>query len=177
MVLSLFSKKKTPEQKVKQPFALDMDLERQRQLLKMQRTLEEMREIIDVKYQKIDQKETKAKDLIREKKKNEAKRQLKILKGMLEEIAKQENMYQILEKTKIQLESTADTSKIVEILKDPFSRQIIRTEDERSREFIEELFVDQGEKDEVFQGINRLLDDLVDVCYDEEIEIMYKKYE
>ncbi len=114
-MLGLFGKKKAPEQKVKELPSQEMELERQRKLVNMHKNLEEMKGKIEVYYQKVDQKQAEVKKLIREKKKNEAKRKLQILKTTQEELGKLESMCVILEKTKIQLEVANDTSKLVDV--------------------------------------------------------------
>jgi hypothetical protein len=176
MVLGLFGKKKAPEQKVNQPSAQDMELERQRKLVNMQKTLEEMREKIEVYYAKCDQKQAKVKELIRQKKKNEAKRQLQVLKAIQEELAKQENMCIILEKTKIQLEVAADTSKMVDVFKDAVSLQ---KEAEKNREFLEDFLIDKREMDEQNKEIGNLLNDIAAGTEEEkeEIDDLYKELE
>jgi len=171
-------KKKAPEEK-KPPVAKldhDAELERQRKLVSMQKTLEEMRDKIDVGYRRIDEKQEKVKDLIRQKKKTEAKRQLQILKTYQEELAKQENMCIILEKTKIQLEVAADTSKMVEVFKDAATLQ---KEAEKNREFLEDFLIDKKEMDEQNKEIGNLLSDIAagDEQEKEDIDDMYKELE
>jgi len=176
MVLGLFGKKKAPEQKAPIPSAQDADLERQRKLVQMQKTLEEMRSKIDLGYQKIDEKQERVKELIRQKKKNEAKRQLQVLKTFQEELAKQENMCIILEKTKIQLEVAADTSKMVDVFKDAVSLQ---KEAEKNREFLEDFLIDKREMDEQNKEIGNLLNDIAagDEQEKDELDEMYKQME
>lgn len=177
MVLGLFGKKKAPEQ-TKAPVQSNQDaeLERQRKLVQMQKTLEEMREKIEIGYKKVDEKQEKVKDLIRQKKKNEAKRQLQVLKTFQEELAKQENMCIILEKTKIQLEVAADTSKMVDVFKDAVSLQ---KEAEKNREFLEDFLIDKREMDEQNKEIGNLLSDIAagDEQEKEELDDMYKELE
>ena len=176
MVLGLFGKKKAPEQKAPVVSNQDAELERQRKLVSMQKTLEEMREKIEIGYRKIDEKQDKVKDLIRQKKKNEAKRQLQVLKTYQEELAKQENMCIILEKTKIQLEVAADTSKMVEVFKDAASLQ---KEVDKNREFLEDFLIDKKEMDDQNKEIGQLLSDIAagDEQEKEEIDDMYKELE
>jgi len=176
MVLGLFGKKKAPEQKPNQPSAQDMELERQRKLVNMQKTLEEMREKIEVYYERVDQKQAKVKELIRQKKKNEAKRQLQVLKAIQEELAKQENLCIILEKTKIQLEVAADTTKMVDVFKDAVSLQ---KEAEKNREFFEDFLIDKREMDEQNKEIGNLLNEIAagDEQEREEIDDLYKELE
>jgi hypothetical protein len=177
MVLGLFGKKK-PEEKKGIPTTKDQDqeLERQRKLVSMQKTLEEMREKIEIGYKKIDDKQAKIKDLIRQKKKNEAKRQLQVLKTYQEELAKQENMCIILEKTKIQLEVAADTSKMVDVFKDAVSLQ---KEAEKNREFLEDFLMDKREMDEQNKEIGNLLNDIAigDEQEKEELDNMFAEME
>lgn len=175
MVLGLFGKKKA-EPKVVQPSAQDAELERQRKLVQMQKTLEEMRNKIEVGYAKIDDKQAKVKELIRQKKKNEAKRQLQVLKTFQEELAKQENMCIILEKTKIQLEVAADTSKMVDVFKDAVSLQ---KEAEKNRDFLEDFLMEKKEMDDANKEIGQLLNDIAagDTEEQEELDDMYKALE
>jgi len=176
-MLGMF-KKKAPEQKQAPAPKLNPndELERQRKLVQMQKTLEEMREKIDVGYRKIDEKQAKVKDLIRNKKKTEAKRHLQILKTFQEELAKQENMCIILEKTKIQLEVAADTSKMVDVFKDAVTLQ---KEAEKNREFLEDFLIDKKEMDEQNKEIGQLLNDIAagDLQEQEDIDEMYKELE
>jgi len=176
MVLGLFGKKKAPEQKQNTPSIQDAELERQRKLVQMQKTLEEMRQKIEIGYQKIDDKQAKVKDLIRQKKKNEAKRQLQVLKTFQEELAKQENMCIILEKTKIQLEVAADTSKMVDVFKDAVSLQ---KEAEKNREFLEDFLIEKKEMDDQNKEIGQLLSDIAagDEQEKEELDDLYKELE
>jgi hypothetical protein len=174
-MLGLFGKKK-PEEKKAAPVNQDAELERQRKLVSMQKTLEEMREKIEIGYKKIDDKQAKIKDLIRQKKKNEAKRQLQVLKTYQEELAKQENMCIILEKTKIQLEVAADTSKMVDVFKDAVSLQ---KEAEKNREFLEDFLMDKREMDEQNKEIGNLLNDIAlgDEQEKEELDNMFAAME
>jgi len=176
MVLGLFGKKKPEQKQAPVVSNQDQELERQRKLVSMQKTLEEMREKIEIGYKKIDDKQEKVKELIRAKKKNEAKRQLQVLKTFQEELAKQENMCIILEKTKIQLEVAADTSKMVDVFKDAVSLQ---KEAEKNREFLEDFLIDKREMDEQNKEIGNLLSDIAagDEQEKEEIDDMYKELE
>jgi len=176
MVLGLFGKKKPAEQKPNPTAVQDAELERQRKLVQMQKTLEEMRQKIEVGYAKIDDKQARVKDLIRQKKKNEAKRQLQVLKTFQEELAKQENMCIILEKTKIQLEVAADTSKMVDVFKDAVSLQ---KEAEKNREFLEDFLIEKKEMDDQNKEIGQLLSDIAagDEQEKEELDDLYNELE
>ncbi len=93
MVFGLFGGKKdkaAPKQQT--PLPQDQELERQRKLVQMQKTLEEMKEKIDIGYKKLEDKQMRIKELIRQNKKTEAKRQLQVFKCLQDELAKQENM-------------------------------------------------------------------------------------
>jgi len=176
MILGLFGPKKAPEQKPKQPSAQDVELERQRKLVGMQKTLEEMREKIEAYYQRVDQKQAKVKELICQRKKNEAKRELQILKAIQEELAKQENLCIILEKTKIQLEVAADTTKMVDVLKDGISLQ---KDIEKDREFLDGFIIEKREMDEQNREISNLLSEIAGGTEQEQEEIdeLYQEYE
>ena len=176
MVLGLFGKKKKAAPVVQTPSAQDMELERQRKLVSMQKTLEEMKQKIDLGYAKVDQKQGIVKDLIRQKRKNEAKRQLQVLKTFQEELAKQENMCIILEKTKIQLEVANDTTKMVDVFKEA---SVMQKEMERNREFLEDYMLDKREMDEQNREISTLLSDIAagDEQEREEIDDLYKQFE
>lgn len=178
MVFGLF-KKKEEKPKVNQPDPKQIqeaDLERQRKLVQMQKTLEEMREKIEIGYKKLDEKQNKIKELIRQKKKNEAKRQLQVFKTFQEELAKQENMCIILEKTKIQLEVASETSKMIDVFKDAMTLQ---KEAEKNREFLEDFLLDKKEMDDQNKEIGKLLSDIAagDEEEQEEIDQMYKDLE
>jgi hypothetical protein len=176
MVLGLFGKKKPDNKPAPGPSKDDAELERQRKLVQMQKTLEDMRDKIEAGYKKIDDKQAKIKDLIRLKKKNEAKRQLQVLKTFQEELAKQENMCIILEKTKIQLEVAADMTSMIDVFK---GAQDLQKEAEKNREFLEDFLMDKKEMDESNKAIGDLLADIAagDEQEKEELDDMYKELE
>jgi len=150
--------------------------ERQRKLVSMQKTLEELKERIDINYKKIDQKQAMVKDLIRNKKKVEAKRHLISLKQLQEEVAKQENMCIMLEKSKIQLEGTQDVGQVVNALKTATEMQ---KDVERNRDYLEDFLVDKREMDQQNAEIGQLLNDIAAGDQDEkdEIDRMYAEME
>ncbi len=154
----------------------DKELERQTKLVSMKKTLEEMKEKIEADYQKVGQIQAQVKKLISEKKKNEAKRQIQILKAIQQELVKQENMCLMLEKTKIQLEGIDGTNKITDALKDAVGFQ---KEAEKNREFLEDFLMEKREMDENNKAISKLLNDLAagDEEEREEIDEMYKGIE
>jgi Snf7. len=179
-MFGLFKKKNdNPAPKANQPDPKkdqEAELERQRKLVQMQKTLEEMREKIDIGYKKLDEKQNKIKDLIRQKRKAEAKRQLQVFKTFQEELAKQENMCIILEKTKIQLEVAAETSKMVEVFKDAMSLQ---KEVEKNVDFLQDFLLDKKEMDEQNKQVGDLLSEIAagDEQEIEDVERMYKELE
>jgi len=152
------------------------NLERQRKLVSMQKTIEEIKERIDINYQKIDKKQALVKDLIRNKKKVEAKRQLLSLKQLQEEVAKQENMCIMLEKAKIQLEGTQDTKSVVDALK---SASEMQKDVERNRDYLEDFLTDKREMDAQNAEIGNLLNDIAAGDQDErdEIDRLYDEME
>jgi len=178
-MLGLFKKKNAPQQNTRGPAEMseqDKEFERKRKIVAMQKTLEEMRQRIDDSYRKIDSKQVIIKDLIRNKRKTEAKRHLVSLKALQEEVQKQENMCIILEKTKIQLEVTSDTSKVVDVFKDAATLQ---KEVERNRDYLEDYMVDKKDMEEQNAEIGRILNDLAlgDPQEAEEIDQMYAALE
>jgi len=150
--------------------------ERQRKLVSMQKTLEDLKERVDVNYKKIDQKQALVKDLIRNKKKVEAKRHLISLKQLQEEVAKQENMCIMLEKSKIQLEGTQDTGSVIDALRAGTEMQ---KDIEKNRDYLEDFLVDKREMDQQNAEIGQLLNDIAAGDQDEQDEIdkMYAEME
>lgn len=180
MVLGLFGKKKPEEKKptaqAQAKSSQDAELERQRKLVNMQKTLEEIREKIDDGYKKIDDKQAKIKDLIRQKKKNEAKRHLQVMKTYQEELAKQENMCIILEKTKIQLEVAHDMDAMVNVFKDV---AVLQKEAEKNLDFLQDFAIDQQEIQQQNKEISELLGSIAqgDDEEKEAVDEMYKELE
>lgn len=154
----------------------DQEYERQRKIIAMQKTLEDMKVRIEEVYKKIDQKQTAVKDLIRNKRKTEAKRQLQTLKALQDEVAKQENMCIILEKTKIQLETANDTSKVVQVFKDAAELQ---KDVERNRDYLDDFLMEKKEREETNAEIGRILGEIAagDQEEKDEIDRMYAEME
>jgi len=188
-MLKLFKRKKDKDTKQTLPTASSQpghhpqisagqaaQYERQRKLVSMQKTIEEIRQKIDINYKKIDQKQNLVKDLIRNKKKVEAKRHLLSLKQLQEEVAKQENMCIMLEKSKIQLEGTQDTTSVIDALK---SANEMQKDVERNRDYLEDFLVDKREMDAQNAEIGNLLNDIAAGDQDEkdEIDRMYAEIE
>jgi len=135
-----------------------------------------MKERLEITTKKIDQKQDFVKSLIRDKKKAEAKRHLISLKQLQDEVSKQENMCIMLEKTKLQLETANDTSKVVQVFKDAASMQ---KDVEKNREYLEDFLVDKKEYQENNTEIARILDEIAigDPNEMEEIDQMYADME
>jgi len=95
----------------------EIELEKQRKIVQMHKTLEEIKQSMDKGYKQLDLKQEKIKELIRQKKKSEAKRSLILLKALQDELAKLENMSVLLEKQIIQVETADSTSQVIHALK------------------------------------------------------------
>jgi len=154
----------------------EVQFERDRKIISLQKSLEELKQKIDLNYKKIDQKQYLIKQLIRDKRKAEAKRHLLSLKQYQEEVAKQENMAILLEKTKIQLEGTHDTTKIVDALRVTTDMQ---KEVERNRDYLEDFMLDKKEQDMQNAEIAKILNDIAEGDQEEkdEIDKMYAEME
>lgn len=94
-----------------------------RKLVEMEKTIVIANSRIEVANLALADKEQSIRDLIRNKKKNEAKRQLQVFKTMQDEIIKQKNLLTLLEKTKIQVESAIMAKDLIKGLKDGINIQ------------------------------------------------------
>lgn len=153
----------------------DQQVEQQRTLAQLSKKVAEANERIDKLYSKIEKQETKIKELISKGKKTEAKRQLITFKMNQEELVKAENIVTILEKAKIQLESSLETSSMVTILRDVNQ---VQTTINASRDVIEDVLMERKELEQDEKEMGALIAELANNgCESEEIDELYAKFE
>lgn len=170
-MLALFKKKTTITSDLQAPPTMsnqEKELERQAKIASMQKNLDEINQKVEILYEKIEKKEASIKDLIRMKKKTEAKKQLPILKTLQNEVQKLENMSIIYEKTKIQIEAASDLSKITNTFKEAAT---LMKENESNREFLEDFLMDKRELDQQNAEIGLLLKEIASGTQEEVEEI------
>jgi len=177
MDFQVIDQQKALEKKPNQPSTQDIPLERQRKnLMKMEKALEELRERIETYKQKAAEKQATIKELVSQQKKKEAQGQLQVLKVIKAEIDKQESLYVILEKTKIELEASANIFPVVDALKEAV---ILQKEAEKNKEYLEDIVSEQKEMDEQNKEISSILREsaAVNEQAKDEIDELYKEFE
>ena len=158
---ALFGKKKEEKKgpvQVQQPNPREADFAKQEKLVSIKKATEESRKSVEDFYTKLTRKENQIKDLLKQNKRDEARRQLGLFKTMKDQIINLENLCTTLERELIKLEVNMQSEKLVEVFKT--ANDLLKGQD-KFRDDLENLVMDLKERDAQDQELKNLMQELV----------------
>jgi len=139
------------------PSEKDQEFKNQEKLVSIKKATEESRQNVEKFYEKLTRKEAQIKELLKQNKRDEARRQLALFKTMKDQIVNLENLCTTLEKELIKLEVSMQSANLVKALQ---TANELQKDQEKLRDNLENIVMDLKEKEAQEAEIKNLLQEL-----------------